>query len=138
MFKTPFLAIAAAALLATVAGCTTPPWEKPQVASPVVSAPALPMNGMLVAPSGMSLYSFDKDTMGSGASTCNGPCAALWPPFAAATAAEPMGNFTIVTREDGSKQWAYKGWPLYTYSKDTRAGDMTGDKFKDVWHVVKR
>ena len=35
------------------------------------------------------------------------------------------------------KQWAYKGKPVYTWSKDTKPGDMTGDNFNNCWHVVK-
>jgi predicted lipoprotein with Yx(FWY)xxD motif len=99
--------------------------------------PAKMMNGMLVNTSGMTLYTFDKDSAGSGKSVCNGPCATLWPPAMAATGAKPEGDYTVVTRDDGSMQWAYKGKPLYLYSVDKKAGDMTGDNFKDVWHVVK-
>ena len=35
------------------------------------------------------------------------------------------------------KQWAYKGKPVYLWSKDTKPGDTTGDNFNNVWHVVK-
>jgi predicted lipoprotein with Yx(FWY)xxD motif len=74
---------------------------------------------------------------GSGKGACNGPCATLWPPAMAEAAAKAEGDFTIVTRDDGAKQWAFKGKPLYHYSVDKKAGDMMGDKFRDVWHVVK-
>jgi len=100
--------------------------------------PATRMSGgMLVNTSGMTLYTFDKDAAGSGKSMCNGPCAALWPAAAAAADAKPEGDLTVVTRDDGAKQWAYKGKPVYTYSADKKAGDTTGDNFKDVWHVIK-
>jgi predicted lipoprotein with Yx(FWY)xxD motif len=122
---------ATAALLVGLVGCAS------MGGKPAMAAPAMAMNGMLAAPSGMTLYTFDKDTANSGASTCNGPCAMLWPPLMASATDMPSGDYTLVTRADGGKQWAYKGWPLYTYSKDTKAGDMTGDKFKDVWHVAK-
>jgi len=92
---------------------------------------------MLVDSSGMTLYTFDKDTAGSGKSTCNGPCAALWPPAMVAADGKADGDFSVVTRDDGARQWAHKGKPLYHYSADKKAGDMTGDKFRDVWHVVK-
>lgn len=85
---------------------------------------------------GMTLYTFDNDTM-EGKSVCNGPCAENWPPLAAKADAMPEGAFTVVTRDDGSKQWAYKGKPLYTWSKDKKPGDMTGEGFKNVWHVAK-
>lgn len=93
--------------------------------------------GMLVNTAGMTLYTFDMDVAGSGKSKCNGPCATLWPPATAAADARPEGELSIVTRDDGAKQWAYKGKPVYTYAADKKAGDMTGDNFKDVWHIVK-
>jgi predicted lipoprotein with Yx(FWY)xxD motif len=100
-------------------------------------APAEPKNGVLATPSGATVYTFDKDTAGNGKSVCNGPCAQLWPPVMAGASDSAGGDWSIVTRDDGSRQWAYKGWPLYTYSKDAKPGDMSGDKFKDVWHVIK-
>ena len=100
-------------------------------------APAASMNGVLATPSGATVYTFDKDTAGNGKSACNGPCAQLWPPVAPQASDTATGDWSIVTRDDGSKQWAYKGWPLYTYAKDAKPGDKSGDKFKDVWHVVK-
>ena len=99
--------------------------------------PAKMTGGMLVNTSGMTLYTFDRDVAGSGKSVCNGPCATLWPPAMAAADAKAEGDFTIVTRDDGSKQWAYKGKPVYLYSVDKKAGEATGDNFRDVWHVIK-
>ena len=103
-----------------------------QAAAPVKTA-----GGMLVNTAGMTLYTFDNDTAGSGKSACNGPCAGLWPPVMAEADAKPEGDMTLVTRDDGTKQWAYKGKPVYLYKSDTKAGDMTGDNFKNVWHVIK-
>jgi predicted lipoprotein with Yx(FWY)xxD motif len=103
-----------------------------QAAAPVKTA-----GGMLVNASGMTLYTFDNDTAGSGKSACNGPCAGLWPPVMAEADAKPEGDMTLVTRDDGTKQWAYKGKPVYLYKSDMKAGDMTGDNFKNVWHVIK-
>lgn len=93
--------------------------------------------GLLVNPAGMTLYTFDKDMAGSGKSACNGPCATLWPPLSAAADAKAEGDFSLVTRDDGARQWAYKGKPVYTYAADQRPGDATGDGFKGVWHVIK-
>ncbi len=81
---------------------------------------------------GMTLYTFDKDT--DGKSVCNGDCAKNWPPLTAKANAKPMGDWTVVTRDDGSKQWAYKGKPLYTWVKDTKPGETTGDGVGKVWH----
>ena len=99
--------------------------------------PAAPANGLLATPAGATLYTYDKDAANSGKSTCNGPCATNWPPLAAQASDAAAGDWTIVTRDDGSKQWAYKGRPLYTFAKDAKAGDATGDGKGNVWHVVK-
>ena len=133
MFKITLAATAAAVVLA-IAGCDS---MKTASAPAAPAAPAMMSGGMLVAPGGATLYTFDKDTANNGASACNGPCAQLWPPLSAQAGDTPHGDYSIVTRADGSRQWAYKGWPLYTYAKDAKAGDATGDKFKDVWHVVR-
>jgi predicted lipoprotein with Yx(FWY)xxD motif len=85
----------------------------------------------------MTLYTFDKDVANNGKSNCNGPCAKLWPPLMAATTDQPTGAFSIVARDDGLRQWAYKGMPLYTYQADQKPGERNGDKFKDVWHIIK-
>ena len=85
---------------------------------------------------GMTLYTFDKD-MG-GKSACNGPCAGNWPPLAAAADAKPAADYTIIARDDGGKQWAYKGKPLYTWKNDHKPGDITGDGFlNNTWHIAK-
>jgi predicted lipoprotein with Yx(FWY)xxD motif len=104
------------------------------------SAPAAPTKtagGVLTNNAGMTLYTFDKDTGGSGKSVCNGPCATNWPPLMAAADAKPAGDYTIITRDDGGKQWAYKGKPLYLWIKDSKPGDKTGDGFNNAWRVAR-
>jgi predicted lipoprotein with Yx(FWY)xxD motif len=89
----------------------------------------------LVDAKGMTLYTFDKDS--GGKSACNGPCAKNWPPLSVASGAKPAGSWTVMARDDGSSQWAYKDKPLYTWSKDAKPGDVTGDGFMNgAWHVA--
>lgn len=88
----------------------------------------------LVDAKGMTLYTFDRDTAGK--SACNGQCAQNWPPLMAAANASASGDWSVVTRDDGSKQWAYKGKPLYLWVKDTKPGEVTGDGVNNVWHVA--
>jgi predicted lipoprotein with Yx(FWY)xxD motif len=83
---------------------------------------------------GMTLYTFGRDTPTK--SACNGKCASEWPPLAAAAGAMDAGDWTIVTRDDGSKMWAYKGHPLYTFVDDKKPGQVTGDG-KDGFHLAK-
>ena len=107
------------------------------VAVVAADAPTKMAGGFLVAGNGMTLYTFDNDKAVSGKSVCNGPCAGLWPPVMASSTDQPAGDYSMVTRDDGSRQLAYKGKPLYFYKADVKAGDRTGDNFKDVWHIVK-
>lgn len=101
------------------------------------SAPARMEGGALVGATGMTLYTFDRDAAGSGKSVCNGPCAGLWPPLMASDSDRGTGDYTVITRDDGKKQWAYKGRPLYFWAKDTKAGDRTGDGVNNVWKLAR-
>jgi predicted lipoprotein with Yx(FWY)xxD motif len=101
------------------------------------ASPAKTADGVLVGPSQMTLYTFDRDVAGSGKSVCNGPCAANWPPFMASATDKASGDYSIVTRDDGSKQWAFKGKPLYYWVKDAKPGDKTGEGFNNVWRAAK-
>lgn len=100
-------------------------------------APARVVDGMFVTPAGMTLYTFDRDTAASGKSVCNGPCATNWPPLAAPADARASGDWSVVTRDDGSRQWAYKGKPLYGWAKDSKPGDRSGDGVNNVWRIAR-
>jgi predicted lipoprotein with Yx(FWY)xxD motif len=122
VLRAPLASLAVLAVLTYVSGAAA-------------QAPVKKMNGVLTNSAGMTLYTFDKDA--GGKSACNGPCAANWPPLMAGADAKPYGDWTIVTRDDGGKQWAYEGKPLYLWAKDQKPGDKTGDGFNGVWHVAK-
>lgn len=98
--------------------------------------PATAKDGVLTNSAGMTLYTFDKDAAGSGKSVCNGQCAANWPPLMAKDGDKASGDYSVVTRDDGGKQWAYKGKPLYLWVKDQKPGDKTGDGVNNVWRVA--
>lgn len=89
----------------------------------------------LVDAKGMTLYTWGNDTI-PGKSVCNGPCATNWVPLKATADASPMGDWTVVARDDGTKQWAYKGKPLYTYHSDVNAGDVSGNG-RGKWAAAK-
>jgi predicted lipoprotein with Yx(FWY)xxD motif len=99
--------------------------------------PAKKVDNILVDQDGMTLYMFDKDVANSGKSACNDACASNWPPLVAEEGATPDDKFSIITRDDGTKHWAYDGKPLYLYRADKQPGDREGDNFRDIWHVVK-
>ena len=123
-----YLATVVAATIIGLTGCST------MYSTP---APTKVVDGVLTNSAGMTLYTFDKDAAGSGKSECNGPCAANWPPLLAATDAQPSGDYTVITRADGAKQWAYKGKPLYLWIKDTKPGERSGEGFNNVWRVAR-
>jgi predicted lipoprotein with Yx(FWY)xxD motif len=89
----------------------------------------------LVDAKGMTLYIYDRDTA-AGKSSCNGNCATNWPPLMASADAKDNGAYTVITRDDGGKQWAYKGKPLYFWKDDKKAGDAAGDGRNNVWHIA--
>ena len=83
---------------------------------------------------GMTLYTFDKDS--DGKSACNGKCAENWPPLMADATAKSAAGYSVVTRDDGGKQWAHKGKPLYGWVKDTKPGETTGDGVNGSWRIA--
>ncbi|MBX3454224.1 hypothetical protein [Ferrovibrio sp.] len=91
---------------------------------------------VLVDGKSMTLYTFDRDST-PGKSACNGPCAQNWPPLMAADGASASGDWSVITRDDGGKQWAYKGKPLYTWMRDQKPGDTTGEGFNNIWRVAR-
>jgi predicted lipoprotein with Yx(FWY)xxD motif len=92
--------------------------------------------GLLVAPNGMTLYTFDKDAPNK--SHCAGGCLAAWPALTVKDGASLKAPFAAIKRDDGSAQVALDGKPLYFYVADQKVGDATGDKSGGVWHVVRK
>ena len=89
---------------------------------------------MLTDAKGMTLYTFARDTPEQ--SNCNDACAMNWPPVAAA-GTPPSEAWSAITRMDGSKQWAYRGMPLYGWVKDASPGDITGDGVANrAWKIA--
>jgi predicted lipoprotein with Yx(FWY)xxD motif len=93
-------------------------------------------NGMLTDAKGMTLYTWDNDKEAN-KSSCTGMCLMNWPAVKAEAADRDMGDYKVIARDDGSKQWAYKGKPLYYFRMDAKAGDTTGDGRGMVWHIAK-
>ncbi|WP_297439180.1 hypothetical protein [Thermococcus sp.] len=90
---------------------------------------------------GRTLYYFAKDIPNSGKSSCYGPCAEKWPAFSPDHVSAPSvldsKDFSYIERSDGTYQLAYKGWPLYYFFKDEKAGDTNGEDVKHVWYVMR-
>lgn len=123
--------------------------ETTQVA-PTATGSAVPSNNIYMSKTdatkgtymtdfqGMTLYTFDKDT--AGVSNCTGGCLKIWPAYTSGAVAQGTfpANITVITRTDnGTKQFAWKGMPLYYFSSDTKAGDINGDGVGGTWHIIK-
>jgi predicted lipoprotein with Yx(FWY)xxD motif len=130
-----------------IAGCTQqlPVQQTPQptAVKPVdtVKTSSSPLGTILADSQGKTLYYFANDVPASGASSCNGQCAVVWPVFSSDTikVSSPLdlADFGTITRTDGTKQTTYHGWPLYYYQADTKPGDVKGENVLDVWFVIK-
>ena len=112
----------------------------PEQAS-VKVAQAGTLGQVLTGPDGRTLYTFTQDAPGSGKSVCNGACAQNWPPLTMESGqpAKPQGlggELSLVTRNDGTKQLAYNGRPLYFFAQDSAPGDTNGQGVGNVWYVA--
>lgn len=95
----------------------------------------------LVDAEGRTLYLFTNDTQNGGSSACTGNCLTNWPPLL--TTGDPVAGEGVdpsllgtITRDDGTTQVTYNGWPLYYYAQDTAAGDANGQGVGSVWYLV--
>lgn len=113
--------------------------KKKETKKGVLLATSATFGKILTDSTGRTLYSFAPDVKGT--PTCVGNCEVVWPPFYTANPTTQDGlnaaDFATVTRPDGKKQSAYKGWPIYYYKDDAALGDIKGDKIGNVWFVAK-
>jgi predicted lipoprotein with Yx(FWY)xxD motif len=107
------------------------------VAAGCASAQTKVTNGLLTDEAGMTLYVFDNDTTTPGKSACTGACLNMWTPLFAPSDAKAQGDHTLIVRDDGKRQWVYKGRPLYRWYADKKPGDKDGDGLRQTWHVIK-
>ncbi len=98
------------------------------------------LGSILAGPTGMTLYTFAKDT--TGVSNCTDKCATAWPPLTVKTAADLVpgvnlpGKFDTISRADGTLQVTYNGMPLYYFSQDQARGDTQGEGVAKLWYTV--
>jgi predicted lipoprotein with Yx(FWY)xxD motif len=134
MRTTVIKALAALSLALLLAGFA---WAQSQDS---ILAKSLPDgSSILTDGKGMTLYYFTKDAKGE--SSSSGQVAKAWPAFYAPSisVSPPLKaeDFDSVTRDDGSRQTTYHGWPLYHWFKDKMPGDMGGEGVGKAWYVLK-
>ena len=129
-----------ATLALPLAGCLGRSGGGGQPAATVRTRQHDDFGGILVDADGRTLYRFDPDERGAGASACTGGCADAWPPLT--VDGEPVAGdgveapLTTFDRPDGSNQVAADGWPLYRFASDDGPGEASGQGVNDVWWVV--
>ena len=90
-----------------------------------------------VDPKQRTIYAFsgdikdDKVKCAQGATCDNG-----FSPLLAPQLATKLGDFTAISRPDGTRQWAYQAEPLYTYDGDAEHGDSKGRIVDPRFHVA--
>jgi predicted lipoprotein with Yx(FWY)xxD motif len=118
-----------AALLATVAAMGDHPGV--QVASRAGGG------RYLADEAGKALYWSTRDS--PGLSACAGPCVEKWPVFFSETlfaAGLTARDFRTITREDGTRQTTFRGYPLYYWGGDAASGDTKGMGNNGVWFLI--
>ena len=148
------LSLVLAACSASTTGGT--PQASAQAPTPAASAAASPsaaaggitvnladstLGKVLADGTGKTLYVFTPDAAAAGKSVCNGDCATNWPPLLSDAAPTPgtgldAEDFTTIARDDGTKQVAFYGHPLYFFAGDKAAGDTTGQGVGGKWYAV--
>jgi predicted lipoprotein with Yx(FWY)xxD motif len=94
---------------------------------------------LLTDADGFTLYLFTADSPGT--SACTGTCLDVWPPLLTDGAPIAAGEsdaslLGTLTRDDGTVQVTYAGWPLYRYVVDRTAGDVAGQGVDGMWFVI--
>ncbi len=133
--RTVMIAAIAGALLPLIAASAVAQTAPPKSAYPGEVALVQEPSGFVYRhfPTGLRLYFSDQDAKGK--SNCNAGCAAAWPPLLPHDGAAPMGDWTIIARDDGGKQWAYQGRPVYVRYHDSPSQPQ-GDGLDGTWHFL--
>lgn len=84
-------------------------------------------------PGGQRLYTYDRDPFDR--SACSGSCASARPPILAPANAKAMGEWSVIRRDDGAQQWAYRGKPVYSMFHDA-PNKPVGDGEGGIWHLL--
>lgn len=147
--------LAVMGLVVALAGCSAPAAEEPtdagtsaETESPdmgespeaLLTTADSDLGEIVVDGEGMTVYMFDNDTQGAGASSCEGECATNWPVVTTESDAPEVegvtGEIGTITGVDGSTQVTLNGWPLYYFAGDSASGDTNGQGVNDVWWVL--
>ena len=130
------IALSTAPALANGHGSDAPPPPKPEATTAPAKVVLTKQGPKLVDLKGMTLYYYEHDTTGK-TSNCNGKCTESWVPLPATADAKAVGDFTVISRSDGSRMWAYRYRPLYTSPADKAPGDANGNATTLQWRIAR-
>ena len=98
---------------------------------------------VLVGSNGHTLYRYTPDSKGVNRCTSVPACAKYWPRLLVKSSVKPTAGTGVKASLLGTikatgtmRQVTYGGFPLYTFSGDTKAGQVNGEGFKKTWYVV--
>ena len=128
------IVLGAAASVAIASGANAQERERSTLAHPPGDN-TITLGGAPSPANGRALYFYEKDE--SGVSKCLGQCIVAWPPLTPAAGAQPSGAWTIITRSDGARQWAYNGRPVYVFDRDKPDALATGAQLIPGWRLAK-
>ena len=106
---------------------------EPILTPPDMSVASTVLGHVLGAANGLTLYVPENQ---SEPFVCSAECLEAWQPFEAPWGASDYGDFSVITRDDGVYQWAYKTKPLYRYMGDAERGDINGDGVDGIWRAL--
>jgi predicted lipoprotein with Yx(FWY)xxD motif len=123
-------------------GSQVPKLTDAQITHSLTGTKVLRMGEVIENEKGFVLYRFDGDSNSPSKTTCVGDCTKVFKPALTidgkptlkGVAADVVGT---VTRPDGTKQLTVKGWPIYTYIGDKKAGTWKGQNVNGKWFVIK-
>lgn len=145
---TPVVVMTETASTTSTAEATEPPTAEATSASTtttstIMTSQSADVTGnFLVDDQGRTIYVYANDTQNSGTSACtDAECTSEWLPVVVTgtpTAGDGVDATKLgtITRDDGTMQATYNGWPLYYYSGDTAPGDMNGQGMEGLWFLI--
>jgi predicted lipoprotein with Yx(FWY)xxD motif len=92
---------------------------------------------VLVDSQGMTLYTLSADSRNT--STCDAQCLQFWPPAAPSGAGKLAVAAGQTKATNGSAIATVAGHPVYTFSQDSKPGDVNGEglnEFGGLWYAV--
>jgi predicted lipoprotein with Yx(FWY)xxD motif len=145
---TKLLTTAVAAGTLALAGCASAGGSgtaagggvSPAASSAALTTARTSLGTVVVDAKGRTVYEFDKDTVGAATSACTGVCVGLWPELTT-TSSAPKGSgvtgaVATAPTTGGARQLTLDGHRLYTFSGDTKAGQVNGEAFMHQWWVL--